>query len=99
VGRRQDLALFLVFALIVALGIKFVGALLMGALTIIPAAIAKNVSRSMRGYMVSSAFLGGIITVTGVWIADFLEFPPGPSIILLGVVMVLASLMFTRVSG
>src|ERR1019366_9085603 len=48
-GRKYDLALLLIFAMIVALGIKLVGTLLIGALTIIPAAVAKNVSRSMRG--------------------------------------------------
>ncbi|MBI3335565.1 MAG: metal ABC transporter permease, partial [Candidatus Portnoybacteria bacterium] len=35
-GARYDLALFLIFASVVALGIKLVGTLLMGALTIIP---------------------------------------------------------------
>ena len=34
--RRYDLALLLIFSMIVALGIKLVGTLLMGALTIIP---------------------------------------------------------------
>jgi zinc transport system permease protein len=43
-GRRYNLALLLAFAMIVALGIKLVGTLLVGALTIIPASIAKNVS-------------------------------------------------------
>ena len=95
-GRRYDLALLLVFALIVALGIKLVGTLLMGALTIIPASIAKNVSRSLRQYVVSSAALGGAISVLGAWIARTFHFLPGPSIVLLGVLLFLASLIARR---
>ncbi len=41
-GRGYDLALLLIFAMIVALGIKLVGTLLMGALTIIPACHRKE---------------------------------------------------------
>jgi ABC-type Mn2+/Zn2+ transport system permease subunit len=94
-GRKYDLALLLIFAMIVALGIKLVGTLLMGALTIIPAAVAKNVSRSVRGYVILSALLGGAISVAGIWIADALRLLPGPSIILFGVGLFLLSLVVT----
>lgn len=92
IDRKYDLALLLVFALIVALGIKLVGTLLMGALTIIPASIAKNVSRSMRHYVVASAMLGGALSVAGVWLAGMFHFLPGPAIVLLGVSLFLLSL-------
>ncbi len=95
-GRKYDLALLLIFAMIVALGIKLVGTLLMGALTIIPASIAKNVSRSVRGYIVLSALLGGVISVGGMWMADSFRFLPGPSIILFGVSLFLVSLLVVR---
>jgi zinc transport system permease protein len=94
-GRKYDLALLLIFAMIVALGIKLVGTLLMGALTIIPAAVAKNVSRSVRGYVILSALLGGAISVAGIWMADALRLLPGPSIILFGVGLFLLSLVVT----
>lgn len=94
--RKYDLALLLIFSLIVALGIKLVGTLLMGALTIIPASIAKNVSRGMRQYVVVSAILGGAVSVAGVWVAETFHFLPGPAIVLLGVALFLASLPFTR---
>ncbi|HMD48745.1 MAG TPA: metal ABC transporter permease [Bryobacteraceae bacterium] len=96
VDQKYDLALLLVFALIVALGIKLVGTLLMGALTIIPASIAKNVSRSMRRYVVLSAMLGGAISVAGVWLAGMFRFLPGPAIVLLGVSLFLISLPLAR---
>jgi ABC-type Mn2+/Zn2+ transport system permease subunit len=96
VDRKYDLALLLVFALIVALGIKLAGTLLMGALTIIPASIAKNFSRSMRRYVVASAVLGGAISISGVWLAGMFRVPPGPAIVLLGVALFLLSLPLAR---
>jgi len=95
-GRGYDLALLLIFAMIVALGIKLVGTLLMGALTIIPASIAKNLSRSMRRYVIASSALGGAISVAGVWLAQTFHFLPGPTIVLLGVGLFLLSLPIAR---
>jgi zinc transport system permease protein len=95
-GRGYELALLLIFAMIVALGIKLVGTLLMGALTIIPASISKNVASSMREYVIFSALLGGAISVVGAWIAAKLHFLPGPSIVLLGVAVFLVSIAIRR---
>lgn len=98
-GRGYDLALLLIFAMIVALGIKLVGTLLMGALTIIPASIAKNLSRSMRQYVMVSALLGGTISVAGVWLAGAFRLLPGPAIVLLGIGLFLLSLPLARRSA
>ena len=95
-SRWYGLALFLIFSFVVALGIKLVGALLMGALTIIPASISKNVSRSMTGYIVTSAVLGGLISFFGVTIAHQMGFIPGPTIIILGVALFIVSLFFVK---
>jgi zinc transport system permease protein len=95
-GRGYDLALLLVFSMIVALGIKLVGTLLMGALTIIPASIAKNISKSMRTYVLLSSVLGGLISTAGVWIAESFRLLPGASIVLLGVGLFLLSLPVAR---
>ena len=97
-GRGYDLALLLIFSMIVALGIKLVGTLLMGALTIIPASIAKNVARSMRGYVLLSAALGGVISTAGVCIAGSFHLLPGASIVLLGIALFLLSLPVGRKS-
>lgn len=95
-GRGYELALLLIFAMIVALGIKLVGTLLMGALTIIPASIAKNVAPSMRAYVILSALLGGVISVAGASIASAFRFLPGPSIVLLGAAVFLISIPLRR---
>jgi zinc transport system permease protein len=95
-GRWFDLLLLSLFALIVSLGIKLVGTLLMGALTIIPASIGKNIARSMRGFIALSIFLGGFISVIGLFIAHVFSFFPGPSIVLFGVGLFLISLILPR---
>lgn len=92
----STLLLLLIFSFVVALGIKLVGTLLMGALTIIPASIAKNVTRSMKGYMVLSAALGGAIACAGVWLATAYGFLPGPTIILIGTAFFLLSLALRK---
>jgi ABC-type Mn2+/Zn2+ transport system permease subunit len=96
VGRWFDLLLLSLFALIVSLGIKLVGTLLMGALTIIPASIAKNIAKTMRSFIIVSTLLGGVISVTGLFIAQAFSFLPGPSIILFGVGLFLISLALPR---
>jgi ABC-type Mn2+/Zn2+ transport system permease subunit len=93
IRRVYDFVLLLLFALVVALGIKLVGTLLMGALTIIPASIAKNVCRSMRVYMISATALGGVIAIFGLLAARSLGLLPGPTIILIGIALFLASLV------
>lgn len=96
VSRKYDLLLFLIFSVVVTLGIKLVGTLLMGALTIIPAAVAKNISRSMGSYMILSTLLGGMISVIGVLISHKFGFLPGPVIILSGIAIFLFSLLLVR---
>jgi ABC-type Mn2+/Zn2+ transport system permease subunit len=81
-----NLIFFLVFALVVAMGIKLVGTLLMGALTIIPASIARNLSGGIVSYALLSAVLGGIISLGGVLISWQFGILPGPTTILLGIV-------------
>ncbi len=96
VGRWFDLLLLSLFALVVSLGIKLVGTLLMGALTIIPATIAKNVAKSMKGFIAVSTLLGGIIGAAGLFIAHTFSFFPGPSIIIFGVGLFVISLVLSR---
>lgn len=98
IGRATDLLLLCLFAIIVALGIKLVGTLLMGALTIVPASIAKNRARSMKWFVALSALLGAAISLAGLVIAKTFNFVPGPSVILFGIGLFLISLVRRPVS-
>ena len=91
VDKINLLFLFLV-ALIVALGVRVVGTLLMGALVIIPAAAAKNFSRTMAGYVFLSIVFGILSVGAGLFLAKILNLPPGPMIVLASVIPFLVSL-------
>ena len=52
--RRLNLFFLLVFALTIALGLRYLGVLLVGSLVIIPAATAKRLASSLRGRLVIS---------------------------------------------
>ena len=86
----------LLVAVIVALGIKVTGMLLMGALVIIPAAAARNISRTFSHYAFMSAFLGGVAAISGIAIAHHYSFAPGPLVVLSGGVLFLVSLLFKQ---
>jgi len=92
----ENLFFLLIFAVVVALGIKLVGTLLMGALTIIPAAIARNTNKSVKSYIFYSAIFGSLISVSGVLIAYIFSFLPGPTIIILGIIIFLISLFVKK---
>ena len=86
----------LMVAVIVALGIKVTGTLLMGALVIIPAAAARNVALNFSRYTFMSALLGGVSAVAGIAIAHHYLLSPGPLVVLSGGVLFLISLLFKQ---
>jgi ABC-type Mn2+/Zn2+ transport system permease subunit len=79
--RRLDLLYLLAFAVTVALGLRYLGVLLMGSLIIIPAATARHVARSLDGMLMIAALLAVLSTVIGALGADAFGVPTGPVII------------------
>jgi ABC-type Mn2+/Zn2+ transport system permease subunit len=92
VAKTNLLYLFLV-SLVVAVGIQIVGTLLVGFLVIVPAITAKNVSRNMTQYAALSAVFGLVSAVSGVLLASYLEQPPGPIVVVCGIVVFAASVL------
>ena len=95
-NKRLEFAYLMAFALVVALGIRFVGALLMGALVIIPAASAKNISKSLKSFMLLSALFGIFAAVLGAIISLIYGFHTGPAFILISSIIFIISLLFRR---
>lgn len=93
---RINFVFLLLVALIVALGIKVVGTLLMGALVVIPAIAAKNISRSMRSYSWGSAVLGLLSAAGGILLAQYLHLAPGPLVVLTSGAFFFILLLFKR---
>jgi zinc transport system permease protein len=93
---RLNLIFLMTFALTVALGLRYLGVLLMGSLIIIPAVTAKRLARNlneMLGYAIAAAILA---TVVGTFVADRTGRPTGPMIITASAVLFAASLLKRR---
>jgi len=94
--RFLDLAFLMLIAVVVALGVKVVGTLLMGSLVVIPAVASKNIARNFKSYSLVSVFFGIISAVTGIYLAALLNFSPGPMVVLASGTIFLTSLFFKR---
>src|SRR5207247_3960763 len=74
----------LLVTIVVAVGIKIVGTVLVGALVIVPAAAVKNVSRSLSSYALLSGLTGIASAGSGILLADYLHLPAGPLVVTVG---------------
>jgi ABC-type Mn2+/Zn2+ transport system permease subunit len=79
--RRLDLLYLLAFALTVALGLRYLGVLLMGSLIIIPATTARYVARSLGSMLLVAVVLSVASTLLGTLGAPLLHVATGPLII------------------
>jgi len=79
--KRETYFLTLCLALVVAIAIKIVGALLIAALLIIPAAAARHISATPERMAVAAAGLGASATGLGLWASFHFDTPSGPSIV------------------
>jgi ABC-type Mn2+/Zn2+ transport system permease subunit len=86
--RRLNLLFLQVFAMTIALGLRYLGVLLMGSLLIIPAATARRFSTNLSQMLVWSAGLALVSAVTGAVLAGWLQRETGP------VVVAIASALF-----
>lgn len=94
--KSINLLYLLLVGLVVALGVKFVGTLLMGALVVVPAVAAKNLSKSIKSYQILGSLLGVISVVLGLLISSYLHFSSGPIIVLVGIFVFLLSYVFKK---
>ncbi len=96
---RLDLLFLLAFAVTVALGLRYLGVLLMGSLVIIPAATAKHLARNLDGMLAISVGLAVGSTLGGDLVASRLHRPTGPVIITVAAACFFASLLVPRPRG
>lgn len=91
---RERLVLVLALAVTVAVALKVVGALLIAAMLVIPAAAARGLSRSPEAMAALAALIGGAAVVGGLRVSLSLDTPAGPSIVTVaaGIFIVAASL-------
>ncbi len=91
--NRERLILTLALAVTVALALKVVGALLIAAMLIIPAAAARGLARSPEGMAVMASVIGSVAVLGGLAASLRFDSPAGPSIV------TAAALIFAGVAG
>jgi ABC-type Mn2+/Zn2+ transport system permease subunit len=90
---RMNLLYLLLVSLVVAVGLKIVGTLLVGFLVIVPAAAAKNLSSDLFRYSIFSAVFGAVSSFSGVILSGFLVLPAGPMVVFSGIAVFVASIL------
>lgn len=82
-----QLALYVVTAAAVVLGIKVLGIILVSALIIIPVAIGKLFARSFKSLIGLSIFISLMMVILGLFASIYLDWPSGPTIVLTGTLL------------
>jgi zinc transport system permease protein len=96
---REQVLLALALALLVAVAIKVVGALLITALLILPAAAARPLSRTPETMAILAALTGAAAALAGLAASWRWDTPAGPSIVVAALIAFLASNLAQMVHG
>lgn len=83
-GIRVDLlraTLMLLIGLVIAVAMKFVGALIITALLVIPAATARRFSKTPEQMALLASLVGCLAVVGGLMLSWFKDTPAGPSVV------------------
>ncbi len=94
--KRDNLIYLLAVAVIVALGVKVAGSLLVGALVIVPAASSRLISANLKQYSFWSILFGILGAAVGIVLFKFVGWPIGPLVILANVAFFAICFIFKR---
>lgn len=92
-----NIMLSILTALVISASIKIVGALLVSALLVIPAACGLVLSRSFKQAVILVVIIGEVAVLAGLWIAGVANLAPGGTIVLLLIGILVISIMTTRI--
>jgi ABC-type Mn2+/Zn2+ transport system permease subunit len=87
------------FALTVALGLRYLGVLLMGSLIIVPAATAKRLSSNLNQMLMLSALLAVTATLGGASLGWWLQRETGPLIVTIAAAGFILTFAWRRPEG
>lgn len=87
------LVLMLMVGIVIAVGMKFVGALIMTSLLIIPAATARKVAQTPEQMAFIASGIGSLAVLGGLSLSWFYDTPAGPSVVITATAMFMLSQM------
>jgi len=97
-NRFAEVAFLVLVAVLVAVGLRVVGALLIVALIIVPPAAARPLARTPEAMAIIAALIGAASAPLGVAASYWKDIPTGPSIVLAAIAIFLATTLFARIS-
>jgi zinc transport system permease protein len=95
-GPRARGILLMLVAGLIAFGLQIVGALLIVALLIIPAAAARPLARTPEGMALIAALIGAAAAPLGIFTAFAVDAPAGPAIVLAAAALFVVSSLAAR---
>jgi ABC-type Mn2+/Zn2+ transport system permease subunit len=94
--KKYQFLYILSISAIVALGVKFVGGLLVAGLTALPAASARNLSKNLKTFRFFSSFFGILSAIFGISLSQSVNLPAGPLIILSSFLIFVTLIIFKK---
>jgi len=94
---RERLALTLALAVVVAVALKVVGALLIAAMLIIPAAAARGIARTPESMAAIAIGIGAAASLIGLQLSLWQDTPAGPSIVSAAAIIFALAAIFGRI--
>ena len=94
--KLYNLVYLSAIAIIVALGVDLVGGLMTAAIVAIPAAAARNVSRTLGQFGVLSGLFGVISAAVGIIVSTLASLPAGPLVILTSAVIFMVTVVLAK---
>lgn len=98
-SRLADVAFLVLVAILVAFGLRVVGALLIVALLIIPPAAARPLSHTPESMAMWAAVIGAASAPLGLGAAYVKDMPAGPAIVLAAAALFLVTTLGAKVAG
>ncbi|MEX0973233.1 MAG: iron chelate uptake ABC transporter family permease subunit [Solirubrobacterales bacterium] len=97
--RVLELAMTALLVVAIVIGVRTVGAILMVAMLIVPAVVARQLSDRLATLLPIAALVGAAVGATGALLSESSGLPTGPVIVLAGFVATLAAVLFAPRRG
>lgn len=94
---KLNLWFLLVFALTIILGLRFLGALLVGSLIIIPAATGRQLTHTLSAFLTVSSLVSVVSVVAGFLISRAFNLSPGPTTVTVAAIIFALSLLKKKI--
>ena len=95
-AKALNMTLIILAAITVALSIRIIGALLIGAMIVIPVVTASQFAKSFRQSVVFSCILGVVAVISGLILSFYLNLASGASIVVLLLIFFMVSLFVEK---